>query len=106
MGDPWDFYNHKPDLLQFLFKRKIDFTDVKWPFGGGLIAFGILCILSSFRKKTIEAERKAKNGKSVLMCPKCIKPHIKCECPNCQTPLEQLSGFYERHPDLKDSEGK
>ncbi len=88
-------------------RYRFDFTEIKWPFGGGLILLGCFFIWSSFRKKTIEAGKKAKNDKKVLMCPKCIKPFYKkdCEdlkCPDCQTPLEELSGFYERHPELKD----
>ena len=83
-----------------------DFAEIKWPFGGGLIIFGVFFIWSSFRKKTIEAEKKAKDDKKVLMCSKCIKPFYKkdCQdliCPECQGPLEELSGFYERHPELK-----
>jgi hypothetical protein len=83
-----------------------DFTEIKWPFGGGLILLGLFFIWTSFRKKTIEAEKKAKDDKKVLMCPKCIKPFYKkdCQdliCPECQGPLEELSGFYERHPELK-----
>jgi len=84
-----------------------DLTAIKWPFGGGLIILGAFFIWSSFRKKTIAADKKAKDEKKVLMCTKCIKPFYKkdCEdlkCPACQAPLEELSGFYERHPELKD----
>jgi hypothetical protein len=84
-----------------------DFTEAKLPFGGGLIVLGILFIWSSFRKKTIEADKKAKDDKKVLMCPKCVKPLYKKDCPSsrcpeCQTSLEELLGFYDRHPELKD----
>lgn len=85
---------------------KFDLTDIKWPFGGGLIIVGFFSIWSSFRKKTIEAEQKMKKEESVLMCPQCVKPFYKrdcndLKCPKCQTTLEYLSGFYERHPELK-----
>jgi hypothetical protein len=84
-----------------------DFTEVKWQFGGGLIVLGICFIWSSFRKKTIEAEKKAMDDKKVLMCPKCVKPFYKkdCQgpiCPECRSPLEELLDFDERHPELKD----
>ncbi len=84
-----------------------DATEAKWPLGGGVIIFGILLIWSTFRKKNIEFEKKAIDEKSVLMCPKCVKPFYKkdapaLKCPDCQNPLENLSGFYERHPELKD----
>ena len=54
-----------PTFYSSYFNRELNFTDIKWPFGGGLIILGILFIWSSFRKKTIEAEKKAKDDKSV-----------------------------------------
>lgn len=40
------------------------------------------------------------------MCPRCVKPHqkknvLELKCPVCGEALEDLTGFYERHPDLK-----
>ncbi|MFH2218845.1 MAG: hypothetical protein ABII68_04190 [Pseudomonadota bacterium] len=83
-----------------------DFTEIKWPFGGGLIILGCFFIWSSFRKKVIDAEKRERDEKRVLMCPRCIKPFYKkdapaLKCPDCQNYLEDLSGFYERHPELK-----
>lgn len=97
----------KPVSYSSRFKITFDFSDIKWPLGGGFIILGAFFIWSSFRKKTIEADKKAKDEKKVLMCPKCIKPFYKkdCEalkCPDCQAPIEELPGFYERHPELKD----
>ncbi len=97
----------KPVSYSSRFGITFDFSGIKWPFGGCFIILGAFFIWSSFRKKTIEADKKAKDEKKVLMCPKCIKPFYKkdCEdlkCPDCQAPLEELSGFYERHPELKD----
>ena len=71
------------------------------------MVLGIFFIWSSFQKKAIEAEKKAKDDKIVLMCPRCVRPFYKKDCPlsncpECQTDLEELSGFYERHPELKD----
>ena len=96
-----------PTFYHSELRYHFDFTEIKWPLGGGLIILGAFFIWSSCRKKTIEADKKAKDEKKVLMCPKCIKPFYKkdCEdlkCPDCQAPLEELSGFYERHPELKD----
>ena len=67
---------------------------------------GCFFIWSSFRKKAIEAQSKARDEKKVLMCPNCTKAFYKKDCrdllcPDCQSPLEELSGFYERHPELK-----
>ncbi len=88
--------------LQFYF----DFTEVRWPFGGGLLILGGLFIWSSFRKKALDDEKKSKDEKIVLMCPKCVQPIYKKDCPDlrcpeCSSSLESLSGFYERHPELK-----
>ena len=84
-----------------------DFTSIKWPFGGGLIILGGFFIWFSFRKKAVEAEKRVKDEARVLMCPKCVKPFYKkdchaLKCPDCQTHLEDLTGFYERHPEFKE----
>ena len=96
-----------PAYFSSRFGITFDFTGIKWPFGGGLVLLGCFFIWSSFRKKAIEAEKTLRDEKEVLMCPKCVKPFYKkdCQdvkCPECQGPLEDLSGFYERHPELKD----
>ena len=96
-----------PSFYSSYLNREVDFTSIKWPFGGGLIILGLFFIWSSFSKKAIEAAKNAADAKTVLMCPKCVKPFYKkdCQdliCPECQGPLEELSGFYERHPELKD----
>ncbi len=91
--------------LQFYF----DFAPIKWPFGGGLIILGVSFLWSSFRKEAIEAEKKAKEEKKIYMCPRCVKPFRKkdcpaLKCPDCGSQLEELAGFYERHPELKETE--
>jgi hypothetical protein len=96
-----------PTFYSSYFNRELDFTGIEWPFGVGLIGFGVLCIWFALRKKAIEAGKKTKDDNKILMCPKCEKPIYKkdcptLKCPQCQTELEVLSGFYERHPDLKD----
>ncbi len=95
-----------PIYYSSYFNRELNLTDIKWLYGGGLFIMGCFFLWSSFSKKTIEAENRAKDGKIVLMCPKCVKPFYKkdCDdmkCPVCQAPLEELLGFYERHPKLK-----
>jgi len=111
LGIIWGFFGFliiiDPTFYHSRLDYYFDFSEVKWPFGGGLIVLGIFFIWSSFRKKAIEAEKKAKDDKKVLMCPKCVRPYHKKDCPSskcpeCQTDLEELSGFYERHPELKD----
>ena len=96
-----------PIFYSSYFNRELNFTSIKWPFGGGLIILGYFFIWTSFSKKAIEAEKKARDKKKVLMCPKCVKPFYKrncshLKCPVCKAPLENLLNFYERHPELKD----
>ena len=96
-----------PQFYHSGYKYSFDFTAIRWPFGGGLIILGCFFIWSSFRKKAIEADKMARDKKKVLMCPKCVKPFYKKDhqdliCPECGGPLEGLTGFYERHPELKD----
>jgi hypothetical protein len=110
MGAVWGLLGFliiiNPTFYSSYFNRELNFSDIKWPFGGGLIILGCLFVWSSFRKKSIEADRKTRDESIVLMCPKCIKPFYKKDvptlrCPDCQNTLENLSGFYERHPELR-----
>ena len=84
----------------------VDLTVVKWQVGGFFIVIGSIFIWSSFRRGAIEAEKKFKDMEKVLMCPRCVKPHqkknaLELKCPVCGETLEDLTGFYERHPGLK-----
>lgn len=95
-----------PTFYSSYFNRELNFKDINVPFGGGLIILGFFFIWSSFRKKTIVADKKARDGKQILMCLKCVKPFYKnaclnLRCPICNGLLEDLEGFYERHPELK-----
>ena len=95
-----------PSFYSSYLNREVDFTGIRWPFGGGLVILGCFFIWSSFGKKFIEAEKISRDEKKVLMCPECIEPFYKkdCQdlkCPECHGTLEDLSGFYERHPELK-----
>jgi hypothetical protein len=96
-----------PTFYSSYFNRELNFKDINVPFGGGLIILGFFFIWSSFRKKAIVADKKARDGKKVLMCMECVKPFYKnaclnLKCPICNGLLEDLEGFYERHPELKD----
>ena len=110
LGVVWGFFGFliiiNPVFYHSELRYHFDFTEIKWPFGGGLIILGCFFIWSSLRKNAIDAETKAEDEKNILMCPKCVKPFFKKDvptsrCPDCQDPLEDLSGFYERHPELK-----
>ena len=75
-----------------------DFSEIKWPFGVGLILAGVIVFVFSFRKS------KGRSGN--WMCKSCIKPFNRQNapdliCPICHNELEELEGFYERYPELK-----
>lgn len=87
------FYDSKHDYYY-------DFSEIKLPLGSILIVIGVLFILLGFGKKSKENETK------VLICPTCNEPFYNIDvpdrrCPNCGGGLEDLNGFYERHPELK-----
>lgn len=78
-----------------------DFTEVKWPFGVFLTLLGVGFLYFSFRKRP--------NGSipGFFICPACRTPYDKKDihenqCPTCGAGLENLAGFYERHPEFKD----
>jgi len=80
----------------------LDFTEIKWPYGGGQIIVGLAFLWSSLRKKAV---KQAKEDKRVLICHKCERSFYRKDlsdlrCPVCDEPLEELRGFYKRHPDL------
>ena len=93
------------------FGNIIDDTDPSFevPFGfdGGLHDRDRGLVQFGFRDYDPDIGRwTAKDEKNVLMCSMCIKPYHKkdCQdlkCPVCQALLEDLSGFYERHPELR-----
>ena len=87
------FYSSKYDYV-------FDFSEIKWPFGGFLILLGCFFVWAALRKKAKDFEDK------FLICPKCRSPFNWKEvpdgrCPECKGELEDLEGFYERHPELK-----
>jgi hypothetical protein len=94
----------------FLYRKEvnlsIDLTGIKCPFGILLIALGICFVWSVFKKKT-DGKTEMLDEK-YLMCKKCIKPFSRndvndLKCPICDLELEALEGFYDRHPELKDT---
>ena len=64
--------------------------------------FGTLFVWPVLRKKYGTKNR-------TMMCPRCVKP-FELEsvkngiCPVCGIDLEELFGFYDRHPKLKEDE--
>jgi hypothetical protein len=77
-----------------------DFTEIKWPFGVFLTLLGFIFLYVSFRKKS------ATGASNILICLGCRHLINKSDfsdklCPKCGADLEELDGFYERHPELK-----
>ena len=105
MGFVWGLFGVliiiDPTFYSSYLHQYVDFRGIEWTFGGGLIILGIFFIRSYFKNKPDYTE--------VLMCPKCIKPFDTVTigtrvCPKCETKLEKLKGFYERHPELKENQ--
>jgi hypothetical protein len=87
-----------PTIYSSYLHQYVDFRGIEWVFGGGLILLGVFFIRSYFKNKS--------HYVTILMCPKCIKPFNKSDCPEllcpeCKTPVEKIAGFYDRHPELK-----
>jgi len=75
-----------------------DFSAIKWPLGSGLIIAGVVAFVLAYMKAEVSG---------LWMCKSCIKPFSRNNapdliCPICNDKLEELEGFYERHPELKD----
>lgn len=74
------------------------FAGIPWAlFGVLLIVFGTQKILS-----------RGKKPDEYLVCPICqkvveVRLASDNKCPNCGSDLELLEGFYERHPEFKNS---
>jgi hypothetical protein len=78
-----------------------DFTGVKWPFGVSLTLVGVAFFYISFRRKSVGS------ASGFLICSSCRHPIEKKritenQCPSCGADLEELDGFYDRHPELKE----
>jgi len=80
---------------------------------GAIISFVIATILH-IRVKRLFLET-AKSGKTpevpqFVICPKCVEPlcgkdNQSMICSTCQSPLENLKGFHDRHPELESRDG-
>ena len=89
-----------PRFYDRLYGRYWDFTEVRIPFGGALIVIGIIFVWSALKKNPKDFEDK------FLICPECKTPFNQKDvpdgrCSKCEVELEDLEGYYERHPELK-----
>ena len=70
-------------------------TGILWIF------FGVLLFLVTALRRPVSSEL------VILICPKCMNSFYEADtenmiCPNCKATLENIKGFYERHPELKE----
>jgi hypothetical protein len=94
---------HTPKFKRPFYAGYFDFTGFSVPLGVVLIIVGGVCLWISVPKKGRNV------SPSYLICPKC---QAVCqagdvrasECSVCRVELEDLKGFYKRHPDRKSSE--
>lgn len=87
-----------PKFYSTKYSHWFDFTGINKVFGGFLIVLGLCFLALAFTKKRKIA--------SELICPRCeevfhANGKIK-KCPKCLADLEELAGFYDRHPGLED----
>ena len=91
-------------------------------FGFSVPSFvGALTILAGFiwigyallhRKSLSIGEKNSEEAERIMICPGCEEVAYAWEipglrCPNCEVNLENLEGFYDRHPELiKESNDK
>jgi putative Mn2+ efflux pump MntP len=90
----------QPRWYSSKYERYFDFTGVHIPLGSLFIVIGLLFVWVPLRKKAKAYEDK------FLICPKRETSYNKKEvpdnqCPRCKIELEDLDGFYARHPELK-----
>ncbi len=88
-----------PVLYDYMLGYQWDLSTVKWPLSICLFVMGILCFYSFIKYKKFN---------EFLICPKCVKTYYKYDlvdnkCLDCGVEVEELDGFFERHPELKGS---
>jgi hypothetical protein len=95
----------RPRYLHRLYGFYYDFSQIKWVAASFFVLLGIILIWFGIRAES------RRYSKKLFICPRCQLPydsnHLTRElCPLCGVQLEELEGFYERHPDLRESDRK
>jgi len=84
-----------------IYGHYVSFADYRVISGSVVIAFGILFIWFALTRKAQDFKGK------FLVCPKCKdsfkqKDVSDSRCPDCAVELEDLEGFYDRHPEMRE----
>ena len=75
------------------------------------LSISYLAFVIIYRRRIIEAKIAEKEIKieanRTMICPSCREPAFATEfpdnkCPKCDSEVENLYGFYDRHPELRD----
>lgn len=88
-----------PVYYNYMLGYQWDLSTVKWPLCICLFLIGILWFYSFIKHKKFN---------EFLICPKCLKTYYKyvvvdTKCLDCGAEVEEIDGFFERHPELKES---
>jgi Zn finger protein HypA/HybF involved in hydrogenase expression len=81
----------------------LSFETLSLVFGTGAVLLGFAFIIQALRQDIWD---KKKIKQAEMICPKCETIYMSLDqpghkCPHCGVGLEDLKGFYERHPELK-----
>lgn len=92
----------KPSYYSPKYSTVIDLTNIRYPFGITLLLIGGYLIFNGFTRV-----EKGKAKTETLICPKCEEVDTyfcdkKHYCSKCGILLEDIKGFYDRHPEHKD----
>ena len=75
-------------------------------YGGVIICLTVAGILHLRMRYLLKNNAFSEDVPTYVICPKCLESST-CEktpgmkCPNCNCTVEDLTGFYDRHPELK-----
>jgi len=98
-------------VLMLLFGRMSGYATTsyygieRYKYAGILIIIGVTLFIIGYRKGY--KLKKFIADDVFLICPKCGEPYNSNDvtndmCPKCQVALEEIEGFYNRHPEFKD----
>ncbi len=92
-------YNPDPKLGWYLLSNhEVELSYGKWIAGPGLFFWGVYWLIKGKKSKYVEIHYKCLNCGKVFK----LEQSTNNSCKTCSKPLEELEGFFERHPEYKD----